>query len=489
MTDRWNDTTAAMPAEATAGSGHAVVIGGSMAGLLAARVLASHFELVTIVERDRLPAEPVPRKGVPQAHHVHALLPRGRLILEDLFPGFTEDMQAAGALLADVGRDLAWLTPAGWGVNFDAGIPFVMGSRGLIEWVVRHRVAALPRVAFLQGRDVTGLLQDAHGTGVAGLRMRRRGADGQEAADEVIHADLVVDTSGRSSRAPEWLEAIGYSRPEETVVDGRIGYASRIFEPSRNRRFDFKGLFVQAAPPDVLRSGLVFSIEGGRWLVTLIGLGGDHPPTDEQGYLEFARSLRTSRLYEAIKDATPCSPILGFRKAENRLRHYERMRRAPENFLVVGDAACAFNPVYGQGMTAAAIGVMTLARCLREQLRRQPGFDMTGLARRFQKELARVNADVWMMATGQDFRVRETIGGPAPRSARLMHRYMDQVIRLSTQDPAVCKRLLDVFGLLEPPSSLFRPWMVTRVVKGVLAPKPVPARARATGELRQANLV
>jgi 2-polyprenyl-6-methoxyphenol hydroxylase-like FAD-dependent oxidoreductase len=465
-------------------SGHAVVIGGSMAGLLAARVLADFFERVTIIERDQFPFGPVPRKGVPQAQHLHALLPRGRVILEELFPGLSEQLIAAGATVTDMANDVAWRTPAGWGARFRSGVTLIPCSRDLLEWTVRRRVSALPRVSFLEECDVTGLLPS--GAGVAGVRIRHRSrAGGEGPIENAIEADLVVDASGRGSHAPQWLEALGYPRPQETVINSFLGYASRVYERPAGSPSDWVGLFVQAAPPDVLRGGLVFPIEGNRWQLTLIGLGKDYPPADDAGFLDFARSLATSELYDAVKGATPISPIRVFRATENRLRHYERLERMPEGFVVLGDGACAFNPVYGQGMSAAAVGALALARCVREQRKRQPGGDLRGLTRRFQRALSKANAAPWMLSTGEDFRVRETVGATQPRITRLIHRYMDRVVSLSTREPGVRMALLKVFSLLEPPSTLFRPWVVLRVLKEAFSRAPSQKTPTPSGNLRR----
>ena len=331
---------------------------------------------------------------------------------------------------------------------------------------------------------MTGLLPS--GAGVAGVRIRYRNrAGGEDSVETPIEADLVVDATGRGSHAPQWLEALGYPRPQETVINSFLGYASRIYERPTGHLGDWVGMFVQAAPPDVLRGGLLFPIEGDRWQLTLIGLGRDYPPGDEAGFLDFARSLASPALYEAFKDATPLSPIRVFRATENRLRHYERLERMPEGFVVLGDAACAFNPVYGQGMSVAAVGALTLARCVREQRKRRPGGDLRGLTRRFQRELSKANAAPWMLSTGEDFRVRETVGPPQPRITRLIQRYMDRVVSLSTREPDIRLALLEVFGLLKPPATLFRPWVVLRVLKEAFSRAPRQKAATPSGELRR----
>jgi 2-polyprenyl-6-methoxyphenol hydroxylase-like FAD-dependent oxidoreductase len=445
-------------------SGHALVIGGSMAGLLAARVLSERFGRVTIVERDHFAQGPEFRKGVPQSRHLHAFLMRGRLISERLFPGLEEELEEAGAALLDIATDGEWLTPAGFSPHFRSGLPLLMCSRDLLEWTVRKRVAALPQVDFLQKTDVTGLMPTPDGKAVASVKVRFRDGGEGTRSEELLRADLVVDASGRNSNASKWLEALGYAPPEETYINAHLGYASRTYERPERLDQDWKGIYVQAAPPEVTRGGVLTPLEGNRWMVTLYGLGGDYPPTDEEGFMDFARSLRTSMLYEAIKDAEPISDISGYRDTANRRRHYEKLARQPNNFLVTGDAACAFNPVYGQGMTTAALGAEALEECLRESYQ---GGNLTGLSKRFQKKLSKINAGPWLMATGEDFRVCGVEGGKAAFATRLTHRYMDRVIALSLHDIEVRRTFLEVFHMLKPPTTLFGPSIVAKVLRGV----------------------
>lgn len=442
---------------------HVVVVGGSMAGLFAARVLCESFGRVTVVERDTFPEGPKFRKGVPQSRHQHIFLPRGRQIAERLFPGIEAELISSGAELMDVAQSGIWLTPAGPAPRFHSEVAFIGCTRDLIEWTVRGRVTSLPSVRFLERTDVTELLPGSGGR-VAGVKLRSRDRNGA-GSEEPLHADLVVDASGRGSKVPRWLRELGYSPPEETTVNAHPGYATRLFErtedPDRGPGRDWKFVLVQTVPPSHNRGGVLSPVEGGRWMCSLIGLGGEHPPTDEEGYMEFARSLRDPTLYEAIKDAKAVSPIHGYREIENKRRHYEKLPRQPDNLLVIGDAACSFNPIYGQGMTTAALGAETLEGCLRGSINDSVG----GLSRRFQKKLAEANSAPWLLATGEDLRVRGAEGGTAHLSIRLTHRYMDRVLALSLRDRAIRRTFLEVFGMLKPPSALFGPVVVAKVLR------------------------
>lgn len=456
--------------ESSKARGHAVVVGGSMAGLFNARVLADRFEQVTLIERDHFPEGPEFRKGVPQSRHVHVFMAGGRRIAERLFPGIEEDLISSGAQPVDMGEDGKWLTPAGMAPRFRSGVSLLTCTRNLLEWLVRKRVVSLPNVRFLERAEVTRLLPAHNGTKVAGVQLRSRERRNGTDPGESLPADLIVDASGRNSNASRWLKTLGYSPPEETLINGHPGYATRIFELPEDAGRDWKVLFVQAAPPEHNRGGIMFEIEKERWICSLIGMGRDYPPTDEEGYIEFARSLRSPMLYGAIKDATPVTPIHGYREVENKWRHYEKLSRQPDNFLVTGDAASAFNPVYGQGMTTAALGAQTLEECLSKS---RDG-DFAGLSRRFQKKLAKVNAAPWLLATGEDFRVRGTEGGTAGLSTRLTHRYMDRVLELSLRDLVVRQTFLEVFGMLKPPTALFGPAIATKVLREAINRRKKP---------------
>lgn len=425
---------------------HAVVLGGSMSGLLAARVLADHFDRVTIVERDRFPESPAPRKGVPQARHVHVLLSRGRQIMERYFPGLMDELTEAGAPFMDAAQDVAWLSAGGWAARFPSEFGMAAASRDLLEWTVRRRLTVLPQVEFIEGADVIGLR--AEGDKVIGVTIRLRAGD----EEKHLHAELVVDATGRGSRAPQWLAALGYAGPQETVVNSHLGYASRMYRAPEGFDGDWAGLYIQGTPPLGTRNGLILAIEGQRWLVTLAGRSGDYPPIDEDGFLDFASSLPSPKLYEAIKDAEPLGSIHGYRGTENRLRHFERMARFPEGFIVLGDAVCAFNPVYGQGMSTAAIAAETLDRLLR----RRPNLGR-GFAHTFQKQLARAIAAPWLLATTEDFRFPGTEGSRPGWLTRLQLAYVDRVIRLSTKKPWVRRRFLAVLHLIKSPRTLFSP--------------------------------
>jgi 2-polyprenyl-6-methoxyphenol hydroxylase-like FAD-dependent oxidoreductase len=454
----------------------AVVIGASIAGLVTARVLVNHFDRVLLIERDRFPTGDEPRKGLPQGQHVHILLAHGRQQLEKLFPGVQDELAAVGAPLVSYTNDVAQLGPVGWFARAESKLTSRASTRALLEARIRARVLADPSIQIREGCDVVGLLGGAAGQ-VTGIRIReRRAVEGKPAGEEAVQADLVVDASGRTSAAVSWLQKLGYPAPAETVINSYLGYASATFEPPAGFQASWKGMYLQPAPPVDKRGGVIWPVEGGRWGVTLIGMGRDYPPTDEDAFMAFAQSLRTPLFYQAIQQARRLSPIVGFRATENRLRHYERMTSFPDGFVVLGDAACAFNPVYGQGMTVATMSAQVLDACLGEQRRRRPDGSLIGMSRRFQQQLARSNATAWMLATGPDLRAPDTEGPRPSWVNRLMYRYLDRIFVQATRDPQVVSMLFEVLHLSTPPAALFHPRMVAALLRGTpkAAAQPAP---------------
>ncbi|GAB1542717.1 hypothetical protein NUACC21_53910 [Scytonema sp. NUACC21] len=444
---------------------HALVIGGSIAGLLTARVLVNYFDKVTIVERDRFPDQPEARRGIPQANHIHVLLVRGLRILERLFPGIEGELIAAGASPIDWIGDWSMLGNWGWAPRFPSNLNSLTCSRYLIDWALRRRLTAYDNLEFLENCQVTELLTNDNKSKVTGVKLRF-GGEGNRTIQpqlEEIASDLVVDASGRRSSLPKWLESLGYEPPEETVINSFLGYASCWYQRKEAFEADWQGLAVVAKPPHNRRAGYIYPIEGNRWLVTLQGVGRDYPPNDEAGFLDFARSLRSPILYDTIKDAKPISPIYSYRGTENRLRHYEKLFRLPEGVVTLGDAVCAFNPIYGQGMTVAANGALTLNECLQQQFKANKD-TLTGLGQRFQKRLAQVNTTPWLMATGADLRWPTTEGRQPNEIDRLKHQYLDRVLRLGVKHPQVYRTFGEVAHMLKPPTALFRPDILAQVL-------------------------
>lgn len=438
----------------------ALVIGGSITGLLVARILSDFFDHVSIVERDRFPAEPTARKGVPQAHHVHVLLVRGQQILEQLFPGLDEELANAGAPEVDWGMESINIPSSGKLPPFQSQLVTRTSSRELLEWVLRQRLASLENVVFLEQCEVTGLLADPTHQIVKGVQYRNRAT---RQADQRIETDLVVDASGRDSDTPSWLEALGYRPPKKTVINSFLGYATRWYEvPNHTHHPDWKATVMAPRFPDNPRGGVLYPVEGNRWVVTLAGIGGNYPPNDEAEFMEFAQKLVSPLIFEAIREANPVSPIYSYRRTENVWHHYEQLTRWPEGFLVMGDAVCAFNPVYGQGMTVSAMGALAL----KAHLQTSPSEQFpSGWAMSFQKVLAKINHTAWLLATGEDFRWPTTKGGEPDIRTRIMHRYVNRVAQVYCRDPEVARIFFEIVHMIRPPTELLGP----RVLGPVMA--------------------
>jgi 2-polyprenyl-6-methoxyphenol hydroxylase-like FAD-dependent oxidoreductase len=437
---------------------HAVVVGGSLAGLLAARILSDHFDRVTLLERDRFPDSPEFRPGVPQSRHLHVLWTKGLEIIEDLFPGLEAELKAAGAPELGIPRDFLWLTAAGWRRRFDV-TRMLTFSRPLLDWTIRGRLG--PKITVLGHREVTGLIPGGTPSQYKDVRGIESREAGTNATPEPLAADLVVDATGRTSRAPEWLVRLGYPFPKETRVDPLLGYASRYYAIPADFSEDWQALYLQADPPGTRRTGGLFPQEGGRWICSLSGAGRDYGPTGENAFLSFARGLRSPVLYEAIRGAEPLTPIAGFRRTANHRRHYERYPAWPRGFVAVGDSVCAFNPIYGQGMSVAALQAIAL-----DDVLRSPSREWT---RDFQKAAKRCGSGAWLVATGEDFRYEETEGSPVKPYNKIINRYVDRVVAAANVDQEVCAALLDVLALRSGPTSLFRPAILRRalLVRGI----------------------
>jgi len=386
------------------------------------------------------------------------MLLRGTGIIENMFPGITDELLRLGTLKLDMGEDVAWLTSKGWGFRYRSGMTVLSFTRDLLDNVVRRQVSRWSNITILSGYEAGGLLTNPTGDRVTGVQIRERGVPKNE---RNIDADFVVVASGRNSKLNEWLVDIGYGAAEESHVNAHVGYASRLYAIPASWTADWKGVILQPAPPERVRGGLILPVEGNRWLVTAIGGDRDYPPVDEGGFLNFIESLPSREIFDAISGAKPLTSISGFRMMENRIRHFEKMKRWPERLVALGDGVCAFNPVYAQGMTMAAIG----AKLLSDMIARR---GVNGLGLDYQKQLASANKAPWMLATGTDFRFRSTEGLKPGAALKLIHWYMDKILELSTHDSEVRTCFFNVHQMIKPPAALFAPWIAWRVAKTAL---------------------
>jgi 2-polyprenyl-6-methoxyphenol hydroxylase-like FAD-dependent oxidoreductase len=443
----------------------AMVLGAGMAGLLAAHVLADAYGQVTVVDRDELPEAPGHRRGVPHGRHLHALAARGQQDLEELFPGLTAELVAHGAPVGHLLVNARLYLSGHRFRRVDTGLVLLCASRPLLEGRVRARVRALPNVTLLDRCDVVGLATTPDGGRVTGARVLGR-AD--SSAEQLLAADLVVDATGRGSRPPVWLEALGYGRPASDQVRIGLGYATRIYRLPPDA-LDGDLAVLQAATPQHPRTGALQRLEGDRWMLTLAGILGDHPPTDPGGFLDFARSLRFPDIYDAIRGGQPLDDPVPFRFPASVRHRYEQLDRFPDGLLVLGDAVASFNPIYGQGMSVAAVEALALRRLLERGAEPRP--------RRWFRDLARVVDVPWDMAAGGDL-LFPGVPGRRTLKGRLAGAYLVRLHAAAASDAGLAGAFVRVAGLVAPPQTLLRPRVVGRVLRAGLRPAPGTDRAR-----------
>ncbi|GAB6899179.1 FAD-dependent monooxygenase [Kineosporia succinea] len=430
--------------------GHAVVIGGSIAGLLTARVLSDHFEQVTVLDRDQLPEGPDTRRAVPQGHHIHALLARGQQILSDLFPGFVEELVAKGVPIGDFGTSLTWYFNGVPIQKTPTGTTCVAAGRPLLERSIRARVAQLPTVEVRDGVEVLGWTHTADRGRVTGVSVQEPGGR------QELEADLVVDASGPGSRSPRWLEDLGYPAPRQDSVKMDLIYTTQDFYgPLDEDPIGDDIAMLPVATPKMPR-GAIFARLGDRYAISLTGILGDQPPTDREGLLAYTDSLPVPEIARAVRLAAPMGEAKSFRFPASVRHRYDKMRAFPDGLLVLGDAFSRFNPVYGQGMTVAALAAELLAHHLAEGPVRPA---------RFHRALSgRVNA-AWSMAAGADLGFPGVQGKRTPATV-IGNAYITRMQRAAATDPVLSRTFLRVAGLVDPPTALLRPSVVGRTLAG-----------------------
>lgn len=434
----------------------AVVLGASMSGLLAARVLGDFYRSVTLVERDVLSDQPKNRRGVPQGRHVHALLARGAQTLGELFPGILDELAADGApvwddaeysrLYISFGRHL--MPRSGKAVLDPKANAMYQPSRPLLECHVRRRLRAIGNLSIVDGHDVAELTSSADRKRVTGVRVVQR--DG--GAEKELTADLVVDAMGRAAHTPAFLESLGYRRPPEDHIVTHTTYVSQMLRIPPNTVNEMMTL-VSAAPGRPTGMFLV-GYENDTWIFTVFGMAGHEPPRDLAGMLSFVRDYAPPHLLAAVQAGEPIAPVVQHRLPSSQWRRYDKMRRFPEGLLVTGDAMCSFNPVYGQGMSVAAMDALALQGALRR--------GTTGLSRRYFRAAAKSIGLAWGLAAGSDLSFPEVEGRRTP-AMQLTNRFSEWVLTACETDAVVHAQFFRVVGLVEPPSRLFDPSFIYRV--------------------------
>ncbi|MEU5942260.1 FAD-dependent monooxygenase [Micromonospora sp. NPDC047548] len=435
----------------------AVVLGGGLAGMLAAAALARAVDEVIVVERDQLPTEPQPRRGLPQGHHSHILMRGGVEAFDQLLPGTTDLLYAAGAKRRGLPSGALARGPEGWMERLDTDAYLLLCSRELLDHVVREQVLRDRRVTVREGTRVTGLIGDSGR--VTGVRIEQGGAE------STLDADLVVDATGRATSAPKWLVDLGLPQVREDVVDAGIVYVSRWFTAPPGTRDDFPGVMIQMQP-GTGRPGQgagLLPMENGRWILSLFGSRGGEPPTDEEGFQQFARERHHPIIADLIAQARPDGPIRAYRSIPDQRRRFEKLP-VPEGFLVIGDAAQALNPVHGTGMSVAAQCALTLrteldARGLR------PGF-----SRNVQAAIAKINQGAWQIAVNTDQGLPNVKATVPLRGGAFADKMAARVARTGCGNRMVINTVFSVASLCAPMTRMMTPAFLWAVLRGPRTP-------------------
>ncbi|HEX3649006.1 MAG TPA: FAD-binding monooxygenase [Pseudonocardiaceae bacterium] len=440
-----------------------VVLGGSMGGLLAARVLSEVFTDVLVVDRDALTGVSGYRRGVPHGRHAHGLVAKGHQILERQFPNLTDDLVAAGVVPGDFNGDIRWYVNGQRLAPSTSGLISVPATRPVLEHQVRLRVQRIPNVTFLERHDILGLATTQDGSRVTGARIQPQGG-----TEQLVEADLVVDCTGRGSRTPVWLTELGYARPEEQKIKIGLAYTTRHYRLDADP-FGDELAFIPAPTPACPRGAFFYRLPGAgnRVELSLTGMLGDHPPTDPAGFTEFARSLPVPEIYESIKDGEPLDEPVSFQFPASAWRHYEGLTEFPERLLVMGDAVCSFNPLYAQGMTVTAMESLVLEQHLRGGI---PD------SRAFNRDVARAIKSPWDFSAGADLGYAGVEGRRTPM-IRMANAYVARLQQAAVHDPVLTNAFIRAAGLIDPPQALMKPANIIRVLrsrKQAPAPTPLP---------------
>lgn len=433
---------------------HAVVIGGSIAGLLAARVLSAAFEQVTIVERDELPAIAAERKGVPQSPQPHILLTKGYRILKELFPGIEHELLADGAIPVDWGTDFHYFAFGGWlaAAPEESELTSVSCTRPLLEAAVRRRVQGISNVQMLSPYRVRSLTGDAHAvTGVSMAHTHDR------QTEKALTADLVIDASGRSTNASDWLAAIGQQPPAIDTVNAGLGYATRRYQLPPDWSADWKVMLIGHEPPDNSRLGYLAQVENNELIATLGGYENQYPPLEEDAFLAFAQQLSDPSFYKAIASLTPTTPIKAYRSTANKRRRYDQLEHMPTGFIAIGDAVCALCPAYGQGLTTSGQSAVVLQDWLSQN-------ELTHTLA-FQKKLEKAIKPSYDVAAGSDSGFVSTKGRiPKGRVAKVMNSYMRRLFTIAHTDGELNLSLIKIAHMIDSPIKLFHPKILLKMI-------------------------
>lgn len=433
----------------------AIILGASIAGILSAKALSPYFDEIILLERDELPTQPAHRSGTAQAQHAHILLRRGLLGLEKIFPRFAATLSSAGGVLTNATQDWYTLFPMGAFPNFPSTFEFVCASRPLLEHTLRSMLLAqCSNVSIRANCNVTGVtLSESMLPSVTVTT---------DNVHENLPASLVIDSTGRNSHAPNWLNQQSFGTVKQIQVKPYLGYATRIYS-NVHMPDGVRATVVMAKDPEMTRGGVLFPIENGQYICTLYGFSQDYPPTMEAEFLNFAKSLRSDIIYKAIVQATPETELKAFVKKESTFHLYAQQGAWPKGFLVTGDAVCSFNPIYGQGITAALLATEALGRHF-------AGNDpsTTEFAKLAQRKIVQAFRAPWTISTNEDLRWPATTGMKNGSLLKAMHQFSNLIGKAATRDEKVAYAYIDVLHMTASPTALLTPMMLARILKSGL---------------------
>jgi 2-polyprenyl-6-methoxyphenol hydroxylase-like FAD-dependent oxidoreductase len=436
---------------------HALVVGGGISGLFAARILADHCERVTLLERDALSDRPDMRAKTPQSPHSHVLSSIGYRKVTQLFPGLDQDLAAAGALRFDFYGDCRHHA-GNWLPRFSSGLVSRMCTRMLLEHAIRRRLSDIANVVIRDRQRVEQMLVREDGSRVTGVRLK----DGSE-----LHADLVVDAAGLGSRTSHLVKSLGFGDPEVERIDLLSATATRLFRPPPGMSEpDWVAVFVRATAQN-RRIGALTRIEGGLWRVSLAGLGDVYPPKTEDGFLTFTRELPNQEIHRLIRDAEPVSGVHYYGASFSRWIRYDKLPRFPDGLVVVGDAAFHANPEHAQGMTFCLLAAEMLGAMLAESGR--PQSERVGFSLEFQRRIAEKYRPYWVWNAAVELDIPGVVDGSSLSRRERLERVIYKHLRsVAPRDPELLRTASRVTQGECHPSVLFHPATLLRLARGTL---------------------
>lgn len=436
----------------------AVIIGGSITGLLSAKVLSQQFQEVLIIEKDTLNGDSTNRRGVSQTQQPHVLLVKGYRLLESILPGIGNDLSHAGAVEIDWVTDYyIYYGGYGWNKrsNHPSGITSFSSSRSLLEECIRKKVQSVGNVSFLKETKVIGLNANQDTKTVTGVK-----AINSSCLTASIDADLVVDASGRSSKLSQYLSSYKWETPEEVCVDPYLGYSTCRFKIPKNNQIPWKVLTYPHVAPKYNRKAYLAKIENNELIATIGGYCHDYPPSNIDEYFDFASNLQNDEFIKIIRECEPVSKVYAYRETSNIIKHFDRIEM-PSGVIVLGDAYCSLCPSYGQGMTCSAIGADTLMQWLEKQINSSQMLN----TKDFQILLAKSITPQWEIAIQQDLNFRTTTSTDVSLVTKaqkmskfplsIINVYIHKLIAGTTIDYRLNKLFIQVINMIKPPTSFF----------------------------------